>query len=63
MAIRTVRQLRSFEFKEAKSDHGSLQYTASAELLVICDAAPDFGAIKNDTATWPEFFWSQNPTD
>lgn len=56
MAIRTVRQLRSFEFSEAKSDKGSVQYTASAELLVICDAAPDFGAIKNDTNTWPEFF-------
>jgi hypothetical protein len=61
MAIRTVRQLRSFEFKEAKSDKGSIQYTASVELLVICDAAPDFGAIKNDTATWPEFFGRKIP--
>ena len=61
MAIRTVRQLRAFEFSEAKSDKGSVQYTASAELLVICDAAPDFGAIKNDTATWPEFFGRKIP--
>jgi len=55
MAIRTVRQLRSFQFKETKSEKGSIQYAGSVELLVICDAAPDFGAIKNDTATWPEF--------
>jgi hypothetical protein len=55
MAIRTVRQLRSFQFRETKSEKGSIQYTGSVELLVICDAAPDFGAIKNDTATWPEF--------
>ena len=61
MAIRTVRQLRSFEFKESKSDKGSIQYTASVELLVICDAAPDFGAIKNDTTTWPEFFGRKIP--
>lgn len=56
MAIRTVRQLRSFQFSETKSEKGSIQYTGSAELLIICDAAPDFGAIKNDTSTWPEFF-------
>ena len=56
MAIRTVRQLRSFQFKEAKSDKGSIQYAGSVELLIICDAAPDFGAIKNDASTWPEFY-------
>ena len=56
MAIRTVRQQRSFEFSETKSEKGSIQYTGSVELLIICDAAPDFGAIKNDTSTWPEFF-------
>lgn len=56
MAIRTVRQLRSFQFSETKSEKGSIQYTGSVELLVICDATPDFGAIKNDTSTWPEFF-------
>jgi hypothetical protein len=56
MAIRTVRQLRSFQFKETKSDKGSIQYAGSVELLIICDAAPDFGAIKDDASTWPEFF-------
>lgn len=55
MAIRTVRQLRSFQFEEKKSDKGSIQYTGSVELLVICTSAPDFGAIKNDDNTWPEF--------
>jgi hypothetical protein len=55
MAIRTVRQLRSFRFTEKKSDKGSIQYSGSVELLIICDAAPDFGAIKNDDSTWPEF--------
>lgn len=55
MAIRTVRQKRSFQFSESKSDKGSVQYTGSLELLIICDATPDFAAIKNDTATWPEF--------
>lgn len=61
MAIRTVRQLRSFEFSETKSEKGSIQYTGSVELLVICDATPDFGAIKNDTSTWPEFFGRKIP--
>lgn len=56
MAIRTVRQLRSFQFSETKSDKGSIQYTGSVELLIVCDEAPDFGAIKNNTATWPEFY-------
>jgi hypothetical protein len=56
MAIRTVRQLRSFQFNETKSEKGSIQYAGSVELLIICDAAPDFGAIKNDTSTWPEFY-------
>jgi len=56
MAIRTVRQLRTFQFKETKSEKGSIQYTGSADLLVICDARPDFGAIKDDTSTWPEFY-------
>lgn len=56
MAIRTVRQLRSFRFTEKKSDKGSIQYSGSVELLIICDAAPDFGAIKNNTDTWTEFF-------
>lgn len=55
MAIRTVRQLRSFQFSEAKADKGSIQYTGSVELLIICTTTPDFGAIKNDTSTWPEF--------
>lgn len=55
MAITTVRQLRSFQFSETKSDKGSIQYTGSVELLIISDAAPDFGAIKNDTSTWPQF--------
>jgi len=61
MAIRTVRQLRSFQFSETKSEKGSIQYTGSVELLVICDATPDFGAIKNDTSTWPEFFGRKIP--
>lgn len=56
MAIIDVRQLRSFQFEESKSQKGSIQQTASAELLVINDAAPDFGAIANDTNTWPNFF-------
>lgn len=55
MAITTVRQLRSFQFSETKSDKGSIQYTGSVELLIISDSAPDFGAIKNDTSTWPQF--------
>jgi len=56
MAIRTVRQLRSFQFTETKSEKGSVQYTGSVELLVICNATPDFGAIKNDSTQWPEFY-------
>lgn len=61
MAIRTVRQLRSFQFTETKSEKGSVQYTGSVELLVICNATPDFGAIKNDSTQWPEFYGRKIP--
>jgi len=56
MAIRTVRQLRSFQFTETKGEKGSIQYAGSVELLVICNSTPDFGAIKDDKTSWPEFY-------
>jgi hypothetical protein len=55
MGIRTVRQLRSFQFKETKGEKGSIQFTGSVDLLVICDSAPNFGAIKDDKNNWIEF--------
>lgn len=61
MAIITVRQRRSFQFEESKAQKGSIQRTGSAELLVVCDSAPDFGEIANDTNTWPEFFGRKIP--
>jgi hypothetical protein len=56
MAISTVRQLRSFQFTETKSEKGSIQYAGSVELLVICNSTPNFGAIKDDKTSWPEFY-------
>lgn len=56
MAIIDVRQLRSFEFSETKASKGNIQRTGSVELLVLNDAAPDFGSIANNTSTWPNFF-------
>lgn len=56
MAISTVRQLRSFQFTETKGEKGSIQYAGSVELLVICNSTPNFGAIKDDKTSWPEFY-------
>jgi hypothetical protein len=56
MAISTVRQLRSFQFTETKSEKGSIQCAGSVELLVICNSTPNFGAIKDDKTSWPEFY-------
>jgi len=61
VAITDVRQLRSFQFEEAKASKGSIQQTGSVELLVLHDAPPDFGAIKTNTATWPNFYGRRIP--
>lgn len=56
MAIVSVHQLRSFEYSEAKGSKGSVDMKGSVELLVKCDAEPDFHEIVTDTNTWPTFY-------
>lgn len=56
MAIVSVHQLRSFEYSEAKGSKGSVDMRGSVELLVKCDAEPNFHEIVNDTTTWPTFY-------
>jgi hypothetical protein len=57
MAIIDARVLRSAKLTEAKSDKGSIQFSASEELLILCDAKdPTFSDILENTATWPNLF-------
>lgn len=56
MAIVSVHQLRSFEYSESKGSKGSVDMKGSVELLVRCDAEPDFNEIVNDTTTWSTFY-------
>lgn len=53
MAITDARVLRSLQLSEKKGDKGSLQYSASEDLLVITsDKHPSFGDILDDQQTW-----------
>lgn len=56
MAIVSVHQLRSFEYSESKGSKGSVDMKGSVELLVKCDAEPNFHEIVNDTTSWPTFY-------
>lgn len=53
MAITDARVLRSLQISEKKGDKGSLQYSASEDLLVITsDKHPSFGDILDNQQTW-----------
>jgi len=53
MAITDARILRSFKITESKGDKGSIQYSATEDYLVICDAKnPSFADILQDQSTW-----------
>ena len=54
MAITDVRVLRRFQITEQKAQKGTIQYTASTELLVVCDSTPNFSEISNNTQSWPK---------
>lgn len=54
MAIVDARILRSVKITESKAEKGSVQFSASEDYLVICDAKnPNFSEIMADTASWP----------
>lgn len=54
MAIVDARILRSVKITEAKGEKGSIQYSATEDYLVICDAKnPNFSEIMQDQTTWP----------
>ena len=54
MAITDARILRSFKITESKGEKGSIQYSATEDYLVICDAKnPSFADIMQDQSTWP----------
>lgn len=54
MAILDVRVLRKLRITEAKSDKGTVQLTATQDLLVLCDGPPVFADIANDDTVWPK---------
>lgn len=54
MAIVDARILRSVKITESKAEKGSVQFSASEDYLVICDAKnPNFSEIMNDATPWP----------
>lgn len=54
MAIVDARILRSVKITESKAEKGSVQFSASEDYLVICDAKnPNFSEIMTDTTSWP----------
>lgn len=54
MAITDVRILRSLKVSESKSDKGTVQLSATQDLLFIADTKdPAFNAILEDENTWP----------
>lgn len=54
MAITDVRILRSLKISESKSDKGTIQLSATQDLLFISDTKdPAFNEILTDSGTWP----------
>jgi hypothetical protein len=53
MAIIDVRELRSFEYGETLGDKGRITLAGSVDLLALHDSTPDFGALADDSSTWP----------
>ena len=54
MAITDARILRSVKITEAKSDKGSIQFSASEDYLILCNAKnPNFHEIMEDRTAWP----------